>query len=141
MAQEITKFVKLANRHPPSRTSAFLTGHFSISSNREAFLCQSNIFRRARRDAVHLHHPRSTRCNSAESYNDRQASAKIHCLYGVPVNCISSPREVLTHPYACSVVYDLRNFTQGTKWGPFHDNGKANVDWEKLEAIMSRYLS
>jgi len=138
MAQAISQFVKHANIDPPSRTSAFLSSHMSNSLNRDVFLCQSDIFRRARCDAVHLHQPRNTRSISAESYTDRQASAKIHCLYGVPVNSISRPREMLTHPYACSVVYDLRNFTQGTKWGPYRDDGRATVDWEKLEAIMGR---
>jgi hypothetical protein len=41
-------------------------------------------------------------------------------------------------------VYDLREYTRGTKWGPFLDAdeeglGEADgvrVDWEKLEAIL-----
>ena len=140
MAEATTKFVNLANPHQPSRTSAFLTSHFSKPSNQEAFLCQSEIYRRARRDVVHLHQPRNTRSNSLESLNDRQASAKMHCFYGVPVNCISSSQVMQICPYACSVVYDLRNFTQGTEWGPFRDDGKATVDWEKLEAVMSRWI-
>ncbi|VZI18153.1 unnamed protein product [Fusarium fujikuroi] len=33
-------------------------------------------------------------------------------------------------------VYDLRQFTQNTGWGPFKDDGTFNVDWEKVEAIL-----
>jgi len=34
------------------------------------------------------------------------------------------------------MVYDLRQYTDGTLWGPFQDDGKATADWEKVEAIM-----
>lgn len=40
------------------------------------------------------------------------------------------------YPFACSKVYDLRQYTDGTKWGPFMNDGSARVDWEKLEAIL-----
>lgn len=39
-------------------------------------------------------------------------------------------------PYACSKVYDLRQYTENTKWGPFMDDSTDRVDWEKVEAIM-----
>lgn len=39
-------------------------------------------------------------------------------------------------PYACSKVYDLRQYTQNTKWGPFMDDTTDRVDWEKVEAIL-----
>jgi hypothetical protein len=39
-------------------------------------------------------------------------------------------------PFACSKVYDLRQYTQKTKWGPFMDDDSDRVDWEKVEAIM-----
>jgi hypothetical protein len=32
-------------------------------------------------------------------------------------------------------VYDLRQYTQRTKWGPFRDDDTGRVDWEKVEAI------
>ena len=83
-----------------------------------------------------------------QSY-DRQLSAKLHCLYGIPVGTVrkiyqgSPPRYSLRHdtteihPYARSRVYDLRQHTEdGTFWGPFLDDGLQTVDWEKLEAIM-----
>lgn len=86
--------------------------------------------------------------HGSQSY-DRQLSAKLHVLYGVPVGVVhknyegSGPRYSLRHdtteihPYARSRVYDLRQHTDdGTFWGPFLDDGLQTVDWEKLEAIM-----
>lgn len=82
------------------------------------------------------------------SFN-QQLSAKLHCLYGVPIaavrkTCESSPPRyplrhdtAAIHPYARARVYDLRQHTEdGTFWGPFLDDGLQTVDWEKLEAIM-----
>lgn len=48
----------------------------------------------------------------------------------------SKTHQVPTNIYARSLVYDLRQYTDGTMWGPFKDDGKATVDWEKAEAIM-----
>ncbi|KAL8798647.1 MAG: hypothetical protein Q9182_006494 [Xanthomendoza sp. 2 TL-2023] len=79
-----------------------------------------------------------------------QLSAKLHCLYGV---AIQSPRAsqspsshhghdirknpgLKVHPFARAKVYDLRQHTELTFWGPFHNDGSQDVDWEKLEAIM-----
>ena len=42
----------------------------------------------------------------------------------------------LTHPYARSRVYDLRNYTEKNFWGPFQDDSSANVDWERVEAAL-----
>ena len=77
----------------------------------------------------------------------RQLSAKLHCLYGVPIDTVrkdttASPRYALRsdsthiHPYARSLVYDLRQHKDWTLWGPFLDDGSHEVDWEKLEALM-----
>lgn len=41
----------------------------------------------------------------------------------------------MTYPYACSRVYDMRQHTQLTKWGPFRNDHTDRVDWEKVEAI------
>ena len=79
----------------------------------------------------------------------RQMSAKLHVLYGVPIEYArhhdgDGPRYALrsdlkaraTHPYARSLVYDLRRYTGGALFGPFMDDYSQNADWEKLEAIM-----
>ena len=77
-------------------------------------------------------------------------SAKLHCLWGVPIQllrvpglCSSSHHQdlgpdavVKVHPFARSRVYDLRQHSEGTLWGPFLDDGSGRVDWEKMEAIM-----
>lgn len=77
----------------------------------------------------------------------QQLCAKLHCLYGVPIRSImrdSTPSSRYNlrynttpiHPYVRSRVYDLRQHTDGTFWGPFTDDGSLKVDWEKLESIM-----
>jgi hypothetical protein len=77
----------------------------------------------------------------------QQICAKLHCLYGVPVryiqkNSTTNSRYNLRynnlpiHPYVRSRVYDLRQHTDATFWGPFIDDGSLEVDWEKLESIM-----
>ena len=78
---------------------------------------------------------------------DRQLSAKLHCLYGASIDrvrkdSVTSTRyslrsdTALIHPHARSLVYDLRQHTDNTLWGPFLDDGSSDVDWEKMEAIM-----
>lgn len=48
----------------------------------------------------------------------------------------SRSRFSLPYPYACSTVYDLRNYKHGNFWGPFLEDGSADVDWERIEAVM-----
>lgn len=47
-------------------------------------------------------------------------SAKLHCLYGdMTLECARTrTRGLRVYPYACSKVYDLREFTPRTRWGP-----------------------
>ena len=98
--------------------------------NRKTFLCQSSLFSRIRSETsdVRAHKP------------NQQLSAKLHCLYGVPIEHLPEQPEVkdefATYPYACSLVYDLQNYTRRSLWGPFMDDETHNVDWEKMEAIM-----
>ena len=77
----------------------------------------------------------------------RQICAKLHCLYGVPIDYITKDlisnsrynlryKSLLIHPYVRSRVYDLRQHTADTLWGPFTDEGTQEVDWEKLESVM-----
>ncbi|KAH7035424.1 uncharacterized protein B0I36DRAFT_92437 [Microdochium trichocladiopsis] len=80
---------------------------------------------------------------------DRMRSAKLHCLYGKPVQFAHPEshrtRQSRMRPFACSRVYDLRQYTPQTQWGPFmggsgtsEEGGDATlkVDWEMVEAIM-----
>ena len=63
-------------------------------------------------------------------------SAKLHCLHGRAIEEASMELGSIMYPYACSKVYDLRNYTTNTMWGPFKDDGSEEVDWEMAEAIM-----
>jgi hypothetical protein len=110
-----------------SKNVALLTKLFNDRTNQEAFFCQSTLWSRAR---VGAGAPPTT------SFGDRQASAHLHCLYGVP---IVLPRRTVfssSYPYACSIVYDLRNYTEDNLWGPFQEDCNASVDWERIEAVM-----
>ncbi|KAJ1331749.1 F-box-like domain-containing protein [Microdochium nivale] len=75
--------------------------------------------------------------------NDHMRSAKLHCLYGKPIHFAHPESRRTRHgrmrPFACSRVYDLRQYTTQTQWGPFMDDdgsGGLRVDWEMVEAIM-----
>lgn len=130
---------------------------FSDTANIDTFLCSSSLF-----------HAAGTKQQQAATTPElRQASAKLHCLYGKPVDPIPSKRcsahysispffairntdnstspsantrgqtqEVPAHTVARSKVYDLRQYTEHTYWGPFTNDGTQKVDWEKVEAIM-----
>ena len=82
---------------------------------------------------------------SQQDLRYQQLSAKLHCLYGVPIQSVhrtSRQRYALRsdtmpiHPYARSRVYDMRQHTDASSWGPFLSDGTHAVDWEKLEALM-----
>lgn len=64
-----------------------------------------------------------------------QQSAKLHCLYGRPAQQGGRTRSTTTYPWACSKVYDIREYSQANGWGPFRRDGTGRVDWEKVEAI------
>ena len=80
--------------------------------------------------------------------NYRQLSAKLHCLYGVPMQYLPrsstsshhhnlrANKGVKLHPFARSLVYDLRQHSEHSLWGPFDLDGSQTIDWEKLEGLM-----
>ncbi|KAI4603336.1 hypothetical protein KJ359_006129 [Pestalotiopsis sp. 9143b] len=120
--------------HAHSRNAALLIKVFSDDGNRNAFLERSFLYERAKgelpRDAPFASPPRT----------EHQQSAKLHCLYGVPLLHFGrtqyETRASVMGPFACSKVYDLRQYTEQTHWGPFMDDGSDRTDWEKVEAIM-----
>lgn len=88
-----------------------------------------------------------------------QMSAKLHCLYGWALGfedgvtpgdrepearrraVWAARRGAGVYPVACAKVYDMRECTRGSGWGPFmgEDEGGEDgvrVDWEKVEAIL-----
>ena len=126
-------------------------------ANLDTFMCSSSLFTRGG----------TTEQRPAPTPKLQQASAKLHCLYGKPIDpvpstrCSSSyaaspflflrhidlttspsantrqqSRGIPVHTVARSKVYDLREYTDNTLWGPFMNDGSQNVDWEKVEAVM-----
>jgi hypothetical protein len=63
-------------------------------------------------------------------------SAKLHSLYGVALLNYGRTRSSRMYPFACSKIYDLRQYTEYTRWGPFMNDETGRVDWEKVEAIL-----
>lgn len=98
----------------------------SDSTNVDEFLTCSELYKRA---ALAEDTP------FIESPTLPQLSAKLHCHWGVPIQKTRSGLET-AHTYARSLVYDLREYSDDTLWGPFLADGTGNADWEKLEALM-----
>ncbi|KAF4957770.1 hypothetical protein FGADI_2902 [Fusarium gaditjirri] len=127
--------INLSKTHAPSRNVAHLQSLFSRDDTAEAFLQGSSLFNRMRRQPTRDSVSVPTSCD--DGYRTlQQKSAHLHCLYSRPILNVGRLRSMKTYPYACSKVYDLRQFTQNTGWGPFKDDGTFNVDWEKVEAIL-----
>jgi hypothetical protein len=121
--------------HTLSRNATLLTTLFSDVENQKAFLEQSFLYERARGELT----PHAA--FSSPPKVEHQQSAKLHCLYGVPLlyahrGSQHETRQGKMAPFACSKVYDLRQYTQKTRWGPFMDDGSDRTDWEMVEAIM-----
>ena len=139
-----------ANVSPGAQTSPnldLLAGLFETQDNADNFLRGSSLWTRAGTNAQEAYTTRS----------QQQLSAKLHCYYGLPDESgtvcsihgspVDEDDEVdgefghyrptsQPHPFARAQVYDLRNYTDNTMWGPFRDDGSQRVDWEKMEAIM-----
>lgn len=97
----------------------------SITQNRDAFMSRSSLYSRAG----------TMNQKPAKDKEGRQLSAKLQCLFGI-TSTTGGRRSLQTHPYARSIVYDLRNYTDKNEWGPFRNDGSMKVDWELLESIM-----
>ncbi len=124
-----------------SRNIELLGRLFSDEQNKEIFLCSSALFARqckcySRRfistEAGSLIRAEERERKAASTELERQLSAKLHCLYGCSIDHPDDP----IHPAARAKVYDLRQYTDHTFWGPFLNDGSGHVDWEKMEAIM-----
>ncbi|KAI0203774.1 hypothetical protein F4808DRAFT_415702 [Astrocystis sublimbata] len=133
----------LTAKLPESRNADLLAQIFSSESNQSAFLCRSYIYERARAELFFRENPDGGEFTHLRgpSTRDNHLSAHLHCLYGVPrLYAYPYPRrqtrQTMIHPFACSKVYDLRQHTDKSKWGPFRNDGSMDVDWEKVEAIM-----
>lgn len=88
-------------------------------------MCRSSLFERAG----------TAKQRPADDEEGRQLSAKLHSFFGFPPSGAGT-KDLATHPYARSRVYDLRNYTDQNEWGPFRKDGSMRVDWEMVESIM-----
>ncbi|CAG7560205.1 unnamed protein product [Fusarium equiseti] len=122
----------------PSRNAARLQGLFSKNETVETFLQGSSLFNRLRDDARQVNRDGTSAPTSTDNAHRalQQKSAHLHCLYSKPILNVGRLRSTRTYPFACSKVYDLRQYTERTGWGPFMNDGSFNVDWEKVEAIL-----
>ncbi|ROT40198.1 hypothetical protein SODALDRAFT_329873 [Sodiomyces alkalinus F11] len=114
--------------HSASRNASLLARLFRDENARTAFFTRSFLYRRSRGPSILSF----AECNTPV----QQASAQLHCLWGRPLLNSGRTRRSRMHPFALSKVYDLREYTVRTRWGPFMDDGSDRVDWEKMEAIM-----
>ena len=98
---------------------------FSSPQNADTFLHRSSLYARAGTE------------NQSQAFDieTRHQSAKLHCIYGIP-NDATGRRALSTHPFARSHVYDLRNYSKRSRWGPFRNDGSMRVNWELMESIM-----
>ncbi|KAH7127137.1 hypothetical protein B0J11DRAFT_295998 [Dendryphion nanum] len=108
-----------------SKNESMLANYFVQPRNLDNFMYRSSLYKKAGTDGQ----------KAAESLEDRQLSAKLHCLHGMALGALGR-RSLSTYPYARSRIYDLRNYTAKTRWGPFRADGSGKVDWEMLESIM-----
>jgi hypothetical protein len=126
LAEIADDLVKRSSPEPnQSKNIAELVHRLSDRQNCDALLFRSSFYRQA---GTTLQVP-------AKDVNEQQLSAKLHCLYGAPLS-VEGRRSFSSHPIARSRVYDLRNYTEKTRWGPFRKDGSMKADWEMIEAIM-----
>ena len=108
-----------------------LKRYLTRTDNASAFMSRSSLFRIAGQVAE----------DCAPTQEERQLSAKLNVFYGLPLEPsdadIRSKLAHPVHPYARSRVYDLRRYTEANSWGPFMDDGSYQVDWEKVQAILT----
>ncbi|VUC25352.1 unnamed protein product [Clonostachys rosea] len=111
-----------------SRNVEYLSGLFENEVAARVFTQQSPLF-----DRINSRFQGSV--PFPQPLEKHQQSAKLHCLFGRPAQRGGRTRSTTTYPWACSKVYDIRDYSQANWWGPFRRDGTGRVDWEKLEAI------
>jgi hypothetical protein len=111
-----------------SRTISFLNAWFKEPLNEDEILCRSGLYFRAYPERFQ---------GQPDTAEDQQLSAKLHCFRGMSTidsNYTRHWKPIV--PYARSQIYDVRNYTSRTGWGPFCGDGSMKVDWQMMEAIM-----
>ncbi|KJR83446.1 f-box domain protein, cyclin-like protein [Sporothrix schenckii 1099-18] len=113
--------------------------------NYEAFFCRSFLYDRIRNTAAAAGLPSASTSRPVAALTfpatpqaHHQTSAELHCLLGAVLlkYVVASDRAADAYPFAVSKVYDMREYTRASLWGPFMADGSGRVDWEKVEAIM-----
>ncbi|KAF2143588.1 uncharacterized protein K452DRAFT_285624 [Aplosporella prunicola CBS 121167] len=116
------------NNTQPNLNAAFLSNHFTNQANTDTLLHGSSLFTQAAGTPIQ---------SSFSTPEQRQLSAKLHVLHGIPQHGSSAqPGQQPIDAYARSRVYDLRRYTAATTWGPFMGDGSLRVDWEAMESIL-----
>lgn len=103
---------RLSVSYLASRNTHVLRECFASPTAVDSFLCRSFLFQRAKAPARVFPFPKQP------PSEERQMSAKLHCLYGDMVLNWSRTRASRTYPFAASKVYDIRECTPRTRWGP-----------------------
>jgi hypothetical protein len=111
-----------------SRNIDFLTELLAYhEENSRVFVLSSNLFEYAKRKG------------EEKPADISRLIAHVHCLVGTCQDDFAPSMRhsgIKAHSVARAKVYDLRMYTDETKWGPFLPDGSMGVDWEKVEAIM-----
>lgn len=126
MLETVNHLFKTGSEHQgKSLNRNELISLFSSPQNADTFLHKSSLYGRAGTELQ----------SQALDPETRQKSARLHCIHGIPSD--TTGRRILsTHPFARSCVYDLRNYTRRSRWGPFRNDNSMRVDWEVIESIM-----
>lgn len=160
----LKRLVALMTTKTSNHNTAFLVTRFpATDSNIDIFLAASNLFKHAgssaqipaateelRQLSAQLHCLYGVPIDSPNSSSylrddmDEGRSSYRILLPSRPPYCVESDGPVTrsqtfdipTNTYARSKVYDLRQYTDESLWGPFKNDSSQDVDWEKMEAIM-----
>jgi hypothetical protein len=128
----MSELLRTASKNPKdseerSLNIMFLTSCFKYQDNIVIFLANSSIFERSGKTRLPLitHQPVEL----------RQLTARLYCYHGI-TPCEQGKEGTILQGFARSTVYDLRNYTDKTLWGPFRKDGSLSVDWEMVQAIQ-----
>jgi hypothetical protein len=121
-----------------SKNLEFLRSQFDDSKSR----CRTNASVFIHSSTLYSQSPRRRRKPSVVARS--QSVAHLHCLHGIRSTPIMNLQQdshmeatsLNAHSMARAHVYDLANYCQENKWGPFKNDGSLHIDWEKVEAIM-----
>ena len=159
VTEESIRLLERANvgSEDEGRNIELLSEWFADVNNKDTILCSSSLYGRSgtsmqqkaltpelRQASAHLHCLYGRPIDPVPSRQCHPHFDHTHFLTHHLISPDSSPsantrqhnRDIPVHWAARAKVYDLREYTEHTLWGPFMDDGSHRVDWEKVEAIM-----